>query len=340
MTTISPFPAAPTVDTVTEWFVAECCKLRESLNGDWLSTDSLSTDCLGECSDATENRYMQVFSMMQRWLNAELWNYTHQQVAEQTGDLPENMHVLWDSYVEAYRGFQGQVSDGSTTYTHETLVNSRARIAERASRYTGVPAVESSVDPHDTVHVLVANIPSPYGHNTEYICSYTPERDVAYTQIAIIVDEIRRQNGFLDRYYDRMHWTSATPHPSSCVETREAFFAEGMVGQSCCVKDFRFIVPRPVSDEYSLGMISRDNVDAWHFRIVEVPVGSTAFARLRSLSNVWERLFRYSEHLNVRLPEYTPYMREPEYEAYVDRCEDVVETLRTIPFSLPSLPVA
>ncbi len=329
---MTPFPSAPTVDTVMEWFATECGKLHAALDRDWLDADG------SYVADATEDHYMQVFAAAQHWLDAELWNYTRQQVAEQTGDLPDDMCAFWDGYVEAYRRFQGQVSDGSITHTHETLVNSRARIAERASRYTGVPAVESSVDPYDTVHVLVANVPTVYGDNTEYICSYTPDRHEAYTQIAILVDEIRRQNNFLaERYYDRMYWTSATPHHSSRVETRESVFAEeGPVGQSCVVSDFRFLVPQPVSDSYSLGMISRDNVDAWHFRIDEVPVGSVAFARLRALPNVWERLFRHYEHLDVRRPEYTPYMRELEYEAYVDSCEEAFHAAALA--AMPPLP--
>jgi hypothetical protein len=301
-----------------EWFTAEVAAIRDVLWSD-------SIDCDGEAAIAeTEDRYTQAFSRVQSWLDRELWNHTREQLAEQTGDLSEDVRTFWDNYVTTYRSFAGHIVDGSIASTHDSLVRSRARIADRASRYTDEPVVESSVDPDETVHVLTASV-SAYDDGREYICAYTPDRVTAYTQIAIIVDEIRRQNDFLaERYYDRMYWATATPHHQVSLVTSSAspFMDEGMIGQNCRVADFRRLIPSPVADEFNLGLITRDNVPAWSFRIVEVPVGSIALARLQALPNVWSELFRHDERLGVRLPEYTPYMREPEYEAYVDRCEE------------------
>jgi hypothetical protein len=315
---MNPFPVDPTVATVMEWFAAEVAAIRDVLWSD-------SIDCDGAAATAeTEDRYTQAFSRVQSWLDRELWNHAREQLATQTGDLPEDVRAFWDNYVTTYRSFVGHIVDGSIASTHDSLVSSRARIADRASRYTDEPVVESSVDPDETVHVLTASV-SAYEDGHEYICAYTPDRATACTQIAIIVDEIRRQNDFLaERYYTRMYWTAAAAHrQESLVETSQSpYTAEGMVDQSCDVKDFRRLIPSPVADTYSLGCITRDNVPAWSFRIVEVPVGSIALARLQALPNAWTVLFRHDEHYGVRLPEYTPYMREPEYEAYVDRCEE------------------
>ena len=332
--TMNPFPVDPTVATVMEWFTAEVAAIRDTLWSD-------SIDCDGAAATAeTEDRYTQAFSRVQSWLDSQLWNHAREQLAEQTGDLSEDVRTFWDNYVTTYRSFAGQIVVGSIASTHDNLVRSRARIADRASRSTGEPVVESSVDPDETVHVLVAASASAYDDRREYICSYTPGCAEAYTQIAIIVDEIRRQNEFLaERYYDRMYWATATPHHQVSLVTSSAspFMVEGMIGQNCRVADFRRLIPSPVANEFNLGLISRDNVTAWSFRIVEAPVGSIALARLQALPNVWSELFRHDEHLEVRLPEYTPYMREPEYEAYVDRCEEAIEACIS---SMPPLPSA
>jgi len=139
--------AAYTATQVLAWFNAECSALDASLQNDWFAAgcpDGAGDGC--SASPASDARFEQIFTSVQKWLDAALWSASMDQIAGRIHDLHEDMRALWEAYELQFRIMRALVSHTDLGYAHDTLVNTHTRILERAAQRLLEPEPEDSDD--------------------------------------------------------------------------------------------------------------------------------------------------------------------------------------------------